>query len=211
MIGGRAFMLYVQCSNMLGLHFWLVLIQPHNFHTCLHSASVGRAPLLAGEHAARGTSHSFISSPCRSHQGHLWEGLIPTNIWYHCKAGRWPEFLRRVCQVAEPVLVQHPQRVADTWDPSSVPGNRTEAGRAMTAAFAWTQLPFRGRAVLGREIVEEYDGCWPVESWTWLVPVLTSWENKEMAAAHPGMLKPHWLSAKNIVPFLYKTQMWWWW
>jgi len=79
-------------------------------------------------------------------------------------------------------------------------------GWDLPMAFAWTQLAFLGRAVLGKGIGEGDDGCWNTKGWKWPMPALT-WNDKGLAAAHPGMLKPHWFSANQTVLFPYKIQM----
>lgn len=73
--------------------------------------------------------------------------------------------------------------------------------------FAWTQLAFLGRAVLGKGIGEDDDGCGNMKGWMWPKPALPLWEDKGLAVAHPRMLKPHWLSPKRTLLFSYKIQI----
>lgn len=68
-------------------------------------------------------------------------------------------------------------------------------------AFAWTQLAFLRSAVLGKGIGEDDDNCWNMKGWMWPMPALTFWEDKGLAAARPGLLKPCCFSANKTAPF----------
>lgn len=50
-------------------------------------------------------------------------------------------------------------------------------------------LPRKG--LLEKGIDKDDEVCWNTKGWMWPVPPLTFWEDKGLAAAHPGMLKPY--------------------